>query len=273
MTPGVNRAIIEAHRKGIATSASLLANGAAFEDAVAALRQCPGLSVGLHVNLTQGKPVGPAAKSLVNRHGCLHAPATLALRLSIGAVSPRDLEAEIQAQAQRALRAGIALSHFDSHHNIHLHPRAAAALAAVADRVNVRWIRFRDQRPVLPWMLREAGLLRPRDHARHLVAMLGARLIATDGDTGCPRRWIVGAPQLLAASSRDQFGALVRSLEEGVTEWVCHPGYAYGDLRAALPAADAQRHEAELEVLIDPECKSALKAAGIELVNYAQLAA
>ncbi len=273
MTPAVNRAIIEAHRRGIVTSASLLANGAAFQDAAAAVHRHPGLGVGLHVNLTQGKPLEPAAKSLVDRRGYFHTPATLAIRLSVGAVSARDLEAEIRAQAQRAIDAGIALSHFDSHHNIHLHPRASAALAAVAQRVNVRWIRFRGQRPVLPWMLREAGLLRVRDHGRHLVAMLGAKLMATDDSARCPPRWIVGAPQLLGAPPRHLFGALVRSLQDGITEWVCHPGYAWGDLRAVLAEADAQRREAELEVLTDPESRATLKAAGIELVSYAQLTA
>ncbi|HZY59641.1 MAG TPA: ChbG/HpnK family deacetylase, partial [Candidatus Binataceae bacterium] len=55
MTRGVNRGIIEAHRSGLVTSTSLIANGAAFEDAVARIRPCPDLSVGLHVNLTAGK--------------------------------------------------------------------------------------------------------------------------------------------------------------------------------------------------------------------------
>jgi chitin disaccharide deacetylase len=273
MTPGVNRAIVEAHRNGIVTSVSLLANGAAFEDAVAALRQCPRLSVGLHVNLTEGKPAGPAAKPLVDHSGCFHSPGALAIRLSVGAITMSDLEAEISAQAQRATRAGITLSHFDSHHNIHLHPRAASALASVAERMNVPWIRFRGQRPVLPWMLREAGLLRLRDHARHLVAMLGARATASSEDGRHPPRWIVGAPQLLSASPRQLFGALVRSFEEGITEWVCHPGYADNDLRAILPAAAAERREVELRVLTDPECRATLKAAGIELTSYAQLAA
>jgi predicted glycoside hydrolase/deacetylase ChbG (UPF0249 family) len=274
MTRGINRAIIEAHRGGIVTSTSLLANGAAFEDAAALLHQCPELSVGLHVNLTQGKPVRAGAKSsLVDRRGYFYALGALAMRLSVGAVSMRDLEAEITAQAQRAVDAGIALSHFDSHHNIHLHPVAAGALARVARRINVRWIRFRGQRPMLPWMLREAGLLSLRDHARHLLALLGSRAAAGDDNApGQPLRWVVGAPQLLRASPRHLFGGLVRSIEDGVTEWVCHPGYVDDELRTLLGAEPAQAREADLELLADPECRALLKSAGIELVGYAQLA-
>jgi chitin disaccharide deacetylase len=273
MTRGINRAISEAHRTGILTSASLLANGAAFQDAVVRLRQCPDLSVGLHVNLTQGRPLRSGTKSsLVDRRGCFYARGALAMRLSIGAVSMGDLEGEIAAQAQWAVRAGITLTHFDSHENVHLHPLVASALAKVARRMNVGWIRFRDQRPVLPPLLREAGLLRLSDHARHLVVMLGSRL-STSGDSASQaRRWVVGAPQLFRASPRHLFGALVRSIEGGVTEWVCHPGYADEELRALLPAAQADWREAELKVLTDPDCSKLLEAAGIGLVSYAQLA-
>jgi predicted glycoside hydrolase/deacetylase ChbG (UPF0249 family) len=85
-----------------------------------------------------------------------------------GGISFRGFVEELTAQAERAAGAGVALSHFDSHHNVHLHPAAAAALAGVARRMNVRWVRFRGQRPMLPALLREAGLLSLRDHARHL---------------------------------------------------------------------------------------------------------
>lgn len=271
MSAGINRAIVESHRNGIVTSASLLANGDAFDDAVAAIHQCPGLSVGLHVNLTQGRPVGESTKSLVDSNGRFYGPLAMAIRLSIGAVATRDLEAEISAQAHRAVRAGIMLSHFDSHHHIHLHPRAASALAKVAGQMNVPWIRFRDQRPILPWMLREAGLLRPRDHLRHLVAMLGAKQAAASDENRRAQRFIVGAPQLLSASPRQIFGALVRSPEDGITEWVCHPGYADDELRKFLLPAAAEQREAELKVLTDPDCKAGLETAGIKLVGYADL--
>jgi predicted glycoside hydrolase/deacetylase ChbG (UPF0249 family) len=273
MTRGVNRAIIEAHRGGIVTSTSVLANGAAFEDAAAWLRQSPGLSVGLHLNLTQGKPIAASAKSaLLDRGGCFQRPAMLALRLSIGAISVPDLEVEIAAQAERIVRAGIAITHFDSHENVHLHPRVASAMLNVARRMDVRWIRFRDQRPLLPPLLREAGLLRLRDHGRHLLAMLGARFAASGAETVQPPRWIVGAPQLLHASARQVLGALVQLMEDGVTEWVCHPGYADDELRAMLDASGAQRRADELTLLTDKGCKPRLDAAGITLVNYAQLA-
>src|SRR5512141_57922 len=62
LTTGVNRAIIECHQRGIVTSATLMANSAAFEDAVALAKQNPRLSVGCHVTLMDGEPLLPASK-------------------------------------------------------------------------------------------------------------------------------------------------------------------------------------------------------------------
>src|SRR5258705_6622490 len=70
-TPGVNRGIAEAHRNGIVTSASLLANGSAFEDGVRSAQELPRLGVGVHLNLSDGKPVAAAAEvpTLLNNAG------------------------------------------------------------------------------------------------------------------------------------------------------------------------------------------------------------
>ncbi len=269
MTHGINRAIMQTHRAGVVKSTSLIANGAAFDDAVSMLRHSPGLSTGLHVNLTQGRPLASAGSSLVDGRGFFHRPAALALRLSLGAVSMRALEDEITAQAQRVLDAGISITHFDSHHNVHLHPMAAAALTNVARRMKIRWIRFRSQRPVLPDVEQGPCWAHVDARARHLLAILGSQLCARRNDRSGPSRWIIGTPQLRHYSPRDLFAAIVRSCRDGLTEWVCHPGYADEELCAMLSAQAAQLREAELKLLADPDTRISLQRAGIELVSYA----
>src|SRR5207249_4820593 len=70
-TDGVNRGIVEAFHHGIVTSASLLANGAAFALGVAAARSAPGLGIGVHLNLSDGSPVADrkTVRSLLNGDG------------------------------------------------------------------------------------------------------------------------------------------------------------------------------------------------------------
>src|SRR3989442_3410219 len=71
LTEKVNQGIVESHCRGIVTSTSLMANGGAFEDAVARVRQAPRLGIGAHLNLTQGTAVTRATlvRSPVQRNG------------------------------------------------------------------------------------------------------------------------------------------------------------------------------------------------------------
>src|SRR6266567_5686122 len=84
-TQGVNRGIVEAHRNGIVTSTSLLANGYAFEEGVQSALQFPRLGIGVHLNLSDGKSVAPAGKvkSLLDENGNFSGgPETLLFRLT-----------------------------------------------------------------------------------------------------------------------------------------------------------------------------------------------
>ena len=54
-TPDVNQGIVEAHRGGILTATTLMANGAAFEDAVRLGRETPTLDIGCHLVLVSGR--------------------------------------------------------------------------------------------------------------------------------------------------------------------------------------------------------------------------
>src|ERR1700751_3139034 len=89
-TEGVNRGIAEAHRTGIVTSASLLANGAAFMSGVVVARNTPGMGVGVHLNLSDGAPVADRelVTTLLNQRGELEGrPESFLLRLARRSVS------------------------------------------------------------------------------------------------------------------------------------------------------------------------------------------
>ena len=59
LTAGVNRAIVEAHENGVVSSATLMANGRAFAQAVSLAQSTPRLGVGCHVVLVDGAPLLP----------------------------------------------------------------------------------------------------------------------------------------------------------------------------------------------------------------------
>ncbi|HVB28661.1 MAG TPA: ChbG/HpnK family deacetylase, partial [Terriglobia bacterium] len=125
LTEGVNRAILDGHRNGIVTSATLMANGEAFDSAVAAASGAPALGVGVHLNLTQGRPVCPAAQvpSIVTSEGSFYpGPGILAWRILTRKVTPRDVEGELRSQIEKVASSGVRITHLDSHKHVHLLP-------------------------------------------------------------------------------------------------------------------------------------------------------
>src|SRR5262245_65607776 len=97
LTEKVNEGIAAAHRGGIITSVSLLANCRAFESAIEILRNNPNLDPGLHLNLTEGHPVcDPAAvPSLADRNAFLYrSPAKLAMAILRRSVLITDVQLE-----------------------------------------------------------------------------------------------------------------------------------------------------------------------------------
>jgi len=103
---GINRGILEAHRSGILTSASLLVNTPWSGEAAALSRGAPELSVGLHVDLAAGE-IGPANGATLRT--------ALAGQLSV---------------FQKLM--GRLPSHLDSHRNTHRDPRLLPEFVALA---------------------------------------------------------------------------------------------------------------------------------------------
>jgi chitin disaccharide deacetylase len=118
MTAGVNRAVVEGHQRGIVTSATAMVNMPGFDEAVLLAQENPRLGVGLHFNITQGEPVADGAKvrSLLNAHGLFTGTSTaLARRSLVGKLRTEEVVIELRAQLEKALGAGLKLTHLDSH--------------------------------------------------------------------------------------------------------------------------------------------------------------
>ena len=149
----VNKAVAMACDAGILTSASLMAGGDAFEEAIELAEKYPGLSVGLHVMLSDGCPVlSPAdIPDLVNDSGLFdESPmrAGIAYWRSRSKIASQ-IEAEVKAQFDKLEDTGIHPTHVDCHHHLHMHPILFAVIAHEAARRDVAWIRV----PLEPWSL------------------------------------------------------------------------------------------------------------------------
>src|SRR5262249_12255739 len=143
-TAGVNRGIAEAHRNGIVTSTSLLANGPAFADGVRTAGELPGLGVGGPLNLSDGGPIAPAeqVKSLLNQDGrCAGGPESLLLRLTTRSLQVKEVEKEWNAQIQKVRAAGIHPTHLDGHKHVQMLPGLFTIVLRLAKRHGIEAVR------------------------------------------------------------------------------------------------------------------------------------
>jgi len=274
MTPGINEGIIRAHRDGTLTSATLMANAEAFEDAVARARAVPSLGVGCHLVLVGGRPVAPAEQvsSLVDDAGRL--PQTLpkfVAKVSTGLIRQSHIEHELRAQIEKVRAAGIEPTHVDTHKHTHAHPRVMQALARVARDMGVTRVRNPYE------SIRDAWTTARGDGggSAQLLAAAAAQISAPTFSS-ISRKYALRSPDhfLGVAMTGQMSSAVVRrmidTLEDGSTEMMFHPGIYDSDLVASGSRLREQR-QTELETLLDPELKEILLKQGIRLISYREL--
>ena len=278
LTAGVNRAIVEAHARGIVTSSTLMANGRAFDDAVRLANTVPRLSVGCHVVLIDGEPVVNAellpsiastpSGSARFRDGLK----SFAVRALAGRLDPGEIEAEVSAQIHKLQAAGINVSHVDTHKHTHLFPGVLRPLLRAARICGVCAVRnpFGPRRP-----LKSAELLtRPTLWARYAEVRL-LRTLATKFRDAAKRENMFtpdGTLGIVVTGALDEtlFRSIAEIIPEGTWEFVCHPGYNDEDLKAAKTRL-RQSRETELRVLTLPGTRELLLNRGIELISYREL--
>lgn len=274
LTRGVNAGIIQAFREGILTSATLMANGPAFEDAVELGRANPQLGVGIHLCLVSGPAVASAKDipALADRDGQL--PKTLFVlltRLSGGWIPTRQIEREFRAQIQRVLDAGIRPSHLDTHKHTHTHPRVMEALGRVANEFGIRNVRkpFEDFRTAL------GSHTDGHTNTRQVISAVAAgtaaplfRLLVRSYGLRTPDHFF-GLTTTGRLSSKELLQVL-ELLPPGTSELMCHPGVCDEELEKS-PTRLKRERQIELEALTDPDVRRAAEKRGIRLICYEEL--
>lgn len=293
LTAGVNRAIVEAHRRGVVTSTTLMANSAGFDNAVRRAQEAKGLRVGCHVVLVDGQPVLPSSQVrtlLSPKHSraqaCAHGSdgsasngcfrdgfVAFALQGMRGRLRSDEIEAETRAQIRKIQAAGISVTHIDTHKHVHMLPLVRDAVLRAARLCGVGAVR----NPFAPLRsLAFAHLVRrPRLWTRYTGVKLlrgladsfrdaaeREAMATTDGNFGVV---------VTGALDEELFRAIVGGIPEGTWELVCHPGYNDGDLDRIRTRLRASR-EVELRVLTSEMARAVLKENKIELITYKELA-
>ncbi len=254
-SPGVNAAIVRAHREGILTSTSLMVTGDAVDEAVALARELPGLSTGLHLVLCDGRAASrpESIPDLADADGRL--PAT-PLRAGLDDWFRRrrlraQLEREIRAQLERYLATGLPLDHLDGHHHLHMHPVLFEILLRCLPEYRVPWLRLMDEDAVA----REPGAPVRAELVPTIFSWLarGHRVALTRAGVGCADH-VYG---LRATGQMDaaRLAWLLPRLRGDCVELFAHP------------RRDTEQGRREEDALCAPAVRAALEAAGRRLAG------
>nr|MDP9148186.1 ChbG/HpnK family deacetylase [Acidobacteriota bacterium] len=249
---GVNRGIAEAHRNGIVTSASLLATGGAFESAVKLARKTPALGIGVHLNLSDGKPLAPAdaVPSLVNERGeFLGGPENILLRMARRKLRLKEVEREWELQIQKVSEAGIQATHLDGHKHVHMLPGLFEIALRLAKRHGIAAVRVSHEASPLRSALSVGKNQNAPVVLKQGVQARALKLFVRDARAMAESAGIATADYFCGIAQTGELtiegvGQLLRSLPEGTTEMMCHPGFIDAELeKSATRLQDSRETE------------------------------
>jgi predicted glycoside hydrolase/deacetylase ChbG (UPF0249 family) len=242
-TPDVNAGIIHAHREVVLTATTLMANGEAFEDAVRCARETPALDIGCHLVLVQGS-------SLVSGRPLPETARQLLLALARRQI---DVYQELRVQIDKILSSGLRPTHLDSHKHTHALPGIFRVVVRLAHEFSIPYVR-------LPFDATVPFARRSCDFARRRYSQWarGYNICMTDHFMGF---------RLTGSLTEKTFAAAICSLPDGMTEFMCHPGFVGPALLQARTRLKESRLS-ELEALTSPRIRELIAAQRVHLADF-----
>jgi len=263
LTAGINRGIIKAFRQGAVRSASIMAVGRCYEDAVRLTKENPDFDIGIHLCLTEEKPILTKEKvsSLIGKDGhFFKTPVLFILNYLLGRIKHREIEGELDAQIRKVLNSGIKITHIDSHCYVHMLPFILKMVGELAKKYGISFIRY------------------PYEHFISGKVNLSRRLIHSVLNISCllsrqtfKRMGISRVDYFYGFLNSGMFSAqylmhILKAVDNGITEIVCHPGLC--DEEVTRYRYWRYHWEEELEVLTSPDINKIINESGLELIGF-----
>lgn len=266
---GVNKAIAQSHIDGVLTSATIMANMPAAVEAVDIAKQLTTLGIGVHLNLTDGKPISdnPLVQCLIDSSGEFNLSLSkLSLLSAISHKVRIAVFTELAAQIQWVIDNGIKPTHLDSHKNFHCCPAIFPLICSLAVRFKIPAIRFvfePKQVSKTPWPLPAEGA---KKAARKLRTR--ARINRFQNSELFKTNALLGLSHIGKINVNFYRAVTLYSPSETV-EVITHPGFLEG-LDQNKTSLLHQR-VVEFNALVDDRTKHYFRASAIKPVHYGQL--
>jgi chitin disaccharide deacetylase len=265
-----NDGIFEAIRAGIVTSVSILANGPASRKSLETLRSLAHhpISLGFHMNLSEGKPLTPNLRLLVGEDGnFLKKTSARAVLMQPGDPElEREIDHELVSQMEAVLDSGLRITHLDGHQHVHVFPAVLPVTLKIAQRFKIPWLRTPEEPPpssgledIPPWLREEAEFFSRMAHAARLK-LAGDKIQTPDHFRGLYFKGRFSLPVLFD---------LLRHVPPGLTELMVHPGQiSEKPFTGPFSAFSTADRLTELKTLLDPAFLKVLERSQIKLTSF-----
>jgi predicted glycoside hydrolase/deacetylase ChbG (UPF0249 family) len=229
---GMTAGAIEAHRDGIVTACSVVANGRDFDDAVARLAEVKSLEVGVHLTLVEERAMTTGAPMPPNYIRFLLSP-------------KKNVESELRTQIERVLGAGLRVTHLNGHQHLHMLPSIRRIVERLAREYSIAYIR----------VVNDAG------GRAGIVRRLSIAALNRFGDRSRRTLGVMEAGHLTA----DRILDLLDHVND-FTELVTHPGIGVNGY-----AHWRYDWETETRALCDPRVRAKIDSRNIALTSPSQM--
>lgn len=269
----INHAIIEAHRYGIVTGVSVLMWHKYAEHLCSLVKHYPELDTGVHLCITQAKPILPSQKvsTLIADNGNFYPKTSrFLIKLVKQKISLQQVEAEFSAQIEKALELGLKISHIDTHQHIHLYTPVLEIVVRLAKKYNIPYVRNIDELltlKALPWMVMRPGFIK-KLLVKVFLPGMESRLRSLGLKTN---HYFIGYYRA-GKINKSYLCYALNNLKPGLTELCVHISKKQENFRDMFPGSyPSYNWQQEFEAVVDPVIMDLIKSGKIFLVKRSDL--
>ncbi len=246
----INSGIEDAIKCGIVRSVSFVVNTDEFDDSVKIIKNCKNVGIGVHLNITDGKPVSGISglDFLLNKNNAFTGSHIKALsRIFFHQNRLLSVKTEFKEQIKKLQDTGLKISHIDSHGHVHMFPCLFDIVTELAEEFKIKFIRIPKENLYSDaYFFRWKSLILSRFSNSALLKIKQKTLRCADNFSG-----ITGVGNL----TKEKLAGLLQKIDYGLTEIVVHPGMG----------------QEELQAVTNREIMEQIKNNNIELVNFSQI--
>lgn len=245
----VNLGIIESFKKGVLTSATLMANMPGCDEAIELAKENPSFGVGGHLVLTCGRPIHERS-TLVDKDGKFFGLSDY--KLHRYKMDDSEIFEEWCSQIDYLMNQGIKLTHLDSHHHVHTFTENLEITKRIAEKYQIcfRNAYGLEEQLALPYQKNITGFLDLMNY-QHIRSL------------DCPLA-------LDREKCFEEIQTVLDQIEENeVTELMVHP--AFVDEHLYFNSSFSIQRTKEVAILCDPQMETLLNRNQIETCHYGEL--